>query len=70
MLAEGILLFYDARVRALLDMRVFVDTDSDIRLARRVERDVAMGRPLPTILAQYKDLVKPAYEEFCLPTKK
>merc|ERR1712012_17358 len=58
-------------VRDLFDMKLFVDTDADTRLARRVLRDIdERGRDLENVLFQYTNLVKPAFEEFCLPTKK
>lgn len=70
-LLEGILVFYCAGVRRLFDMKLFVDTDADTRLSRRVLRDTQQrGRDLETVLGQYTALVKPAFEEFCLPTKK
>lgn len=70
-LVEGILVFYDAELRDMFDMKLFVDADADIRLARRVERDTAQrGRKLDQVLSQYLLSVKPAFEEFCLPTKK
>ncbi|XP_016365023.1 uridine-cytidine kinase 1-like [Sinocyclocheilus rhinocerous] len=50
--------------------KLFVDTDSDVRLSRRVLRDMRRGRDLEQILTQYTTFVKPAFEEFCLPTKK
>ncbi|XP_057355132.1 uridine-cytidine kinase 1 isoform X4 [Manis pentadactyla] len=57
-------------VRDMFHLRLFVDTDSDVRLSRRVLRDVHRGRDLEQILTQYTTFVKPAFEEFCLPTKK
>ncbi|XP_059093633.1 uridine-cytidine kinase 2-like isoform X2 [Tigriopus californicus] len=70
-LLEGILVFYHKDVRELFDMKLFVDTDADTRLARRVLRDIEdRGRDLEHIILQYTTLVKPAFEEFCLPTKK
>lgn len=70
-LVEGILIFYDSELRDMFNLKLFVDADSDIRLARRVERDLCeRERPLNNILHQYLKLVKPAFEEFCLPTKK
>ncbi|TKR89495.1 hypothetical protein L596_013591 [Steinernema carpocapsae] len=70
-IVEGILVFYDERLRNMFHMKVFVDADSDIRLARRVERDTAeRGRNLLQVLGQYQNLVKPSFEEFVLPTKK
>jgi len=70
-LCEGILVFYSPEIRAMFDMKLFVDTDADTRLSRRVRRDTQeRGRDLDTVLEQYTNLVKPAFEEFCLPTKK
>ncbi|XP_062867739.1 uridine-cytidine kinase 1 [Trichomycterus rosablanca] len=69
-LFEGILVFYTQEVRDMFHMKLFVDTDSDVRLSRRVLRDMARGRDLEQILTQYTTFVKPAFEEFCLPTKK
>uniref|UniRef100_A0A0B6ZG05 uridine/cytidine kinase n=1 Tax=Arion vulgaris TaxID=1028688 RepID=A0A0B6ZG05_9EUPU len=70
-LFEGILVFYFPEIRDLFNMRLFVDTDPDTRLSRRVLRDTEeRGRDLEQILNQYMTLVKPAFEEFCLPTKK
>ncbi|XP_006834953.1 PREDICTED: uridine-cytidine kinase 1 isoform X2 [Chrysochloris asiatica] len=69
-LFEGILVFYSQDIRDMFHLRLFVDTDSDVRLSRRVLRDVHRGRELEQILTQYTTFVKPAFEEFCLPTKK
>ncbi|XP_027622450.1 uridine-cytidine kinase 1 isoform X1 [Tupaia chinensis] len=69
-LFEGILVFYSQEIRDMFHLRLFVDTDSDVRLSRRVLRDVHRGRDLEQILSQYTTFVKPAFEEFCLPTKK
>ncbi|KJH53590.1 phosphoribulokinase/uridine kinase family protein [Dictyocaulus viviparus] len=70
-IVEGILIFYDARLRNKFAMKLFVDADPDIRLARRVRRDVLeRKRPLSIVLNQYIKKVKPAFEEFCFPTKK
>jgi len=70
-LVEGILVFYYPRMRDLFHLKLFVDTDADTRLARRVMRDIRdRGRDLENVLHQYTSLVKPAFEEFCLPTKK
>uniref|UniRef100_A0A8C5KV06 uridine/cytidine kinase n=1 Tax=Jaculus jaculus TaxID=51337 RepID=A0A8C5KV06_JACJA len=70
-LFEGILAFYSQEVRDLFQMKLFVDTDADTRLSRRVLRDISeRGRDLEQILSQYIMFVKPAFEEFCLPTKK
>jgi uridine kinase len=70
-LFEGILVFYFKNILDMFSMKLFVDTDADTRLARRVERDMKeRGRQLDQILHQYITYVKPAFEEFCLPTKK
>ncbi|KAM7092580.1 uridine-cytidine kinase 1 isoform 5-T5 [Molossus nigricans] len=68
-LFEGILVFYSQEIRDMFHLRLFVDTDSDVRLSRRVLRDVNRGRDLEQILTQYTTFVKPAFEEFCLPTQ-
>ncbi|XP_065067837.1 uridine-cytidine kinase 2-like [Rhopilema esculentum] len=68
---EGILALYNKEIRTLLDMKIFVDTDSDTRLARRVLRDILEhGRDIDNVLSQYTRFVKPAFEDFTLPTKK
>ncbi|XP_077308759.1 uridine-cytidine kinase 2 isoform X2 [Lithobates pipiens] len=70
-LFEGILAFYVQEIRDMFRMKLFVDTDADTRLSRRVLRDLNdRGRDLEQILSQYITFVKPAFEEFCLPTKK
>ncbi|XP_055602786.1 uridine-cytidine kinase isoform X2 [Uranotaenia lowii] len=70
-LFEGILVFYFPAIRDLFHMKLFVDTDSDTRLARRVPRDInERGRDLENVLNTYMNFVKPAFEEFCSPTKK
>ncbi|CAB3361630.1 Hypothetical predicted protein [Cloeon dipterum] len=66
---EGILTFYNAKVLKMLDMKIFVDTDSDIRLARRLKRDISIrGRDLEGVLKQYQKYVKPAFEYYILPS--
>ena len=68
---DGILLFVDARVRDLCDVKVFVDADADVRLIRRIRRDMAKrGRPLPEILEQYLSTVQPMHLEFVEPSKR
>jgi uridine kinase len=68
---DGILLFSDARVRELCDVKVFVDADPDIRLIRRIRRDMAKrGRPLDEILDQYVTTVQPMHLQFVEPTKR
>jgi len=68
---EGILIFYFPEIRNLFQMKLFVDTDPDTRLARRVLRDMKQhGRNLEHVLTGYTNYVKPSFEDFCLPTKK
>nr|XP_043639650.1 uridine kinase-like protein 5 [Erigeron canadensis] len=68
---EGILVLHDERVRDLMNMKIFVDSDSDVRLGRRIKRDtVERGRNIQYVLDQYDKHVKPSFEEFILPTKK
>lgn len=68
---DGILLFVDNRVRDLCDVKVFVDADADIRLIRRIRRDMSKrGRPLPEILDQYLSTVQPMHLEFVEPSKR
>lgn len=68
---EGILALYDAQIRDLFDLKIFVDADADIRLARRIRRDIeSRGRDLDSVLHQYLASVKPSFDEFCLPTKR
>ena len=69
-IVDGILLYWDPRVRALCDIRIFVDVESDIRLIRRIRRDMRVrGRQLNDILDQYLATVRPMHEEFVEPTK-
>jgi len=68
---DGILLFADARVRDLCDVKVFVDADADVRLLRRIRRDIGQrGRPLEEILQQYQSTVRPMHLQFVEPTKR
>lgn len=70
-LFEGILAFSEPPVRELMDMKLFVDTDDDTRLIRRIRRDMAhRGRTLESILTQYERHVKPAFDNYILPTRK
>jgi len=69
-IVDGILLYWDPRVRALCDMKIFVDVEADIRLIRRIGRDMRVrGRQLKDILDQYMSTVRPMHEEFVEPTK-
>lgn len=68
---DGILLFTDERIRQRLDVKVFVDADADIRLVRRIKRDIASrGRPLEEILEQYANTVRPMHMQFVEPSKR
>lgn len=68
---DGILLFVDARVRDLCDVKVFVDADADIRLIRRIRRDVAKrGRTLEDVIDQYLTTVQPMHLQFVEPSKR
>ena len=70
-IVEGILIFENEALRDLMDIRIFVDTDADIRLCRRVKRDVnKRGRSLESVLQQYQETVKPMYEKYVEPSKK
>jgi uridine kinase len=68
---DGILLFVDAALRALCDVKVFVDADADIRLIRRLRRDVVKrGRTLDEVIAQYLETVQPMHLQFVEPSKR
>jgi uridine kinase len=70
-LVEGILLFVEPAVRGLLDFKIFVDTDSDVRLVRRLRRDIAeRGRTMEDVLRQYLETVRPMHLEFVEPSKR
>lgn len=70
-IVEGILIFENEELRNLMDIRIFVDTDADIRLCRRIKRDVnKRGRTLESVLKQYQDTVKPMHERYVEPSKK
>lgn len=70
-IVEGILIFDSKELRDLMDIKVFVDTDADVRLARRLLRDVQeRGRNMESVVSQYINTVKPMHEEFVEPSKK
>jgi uridine kinase len=70
-LLEGILLLAEPRIRQLLDFKIYVDTAADIRLIRRLRRDMSeRGRSLEDILRQYVTTVRPMHEEFVEPSKR
>ncbi|MGY3767134.1 uridine kinase [Vagococcus vulneris] len=68
---EGILILEDERLRELMDIKVYVDTEDDIRIIRRIKRDMEeRGRTLTSIIDQYLSVVKPMHQQFIEPTKK
>ena len=70
-IVEGILIFENQELRDLMDIKIFVDTDADVRLCRRIKRDVnKRGRTLESVLAQYQDTVKPMHERYVEPSKR
>ena len=65
------LIFENEQLRNLMDIRIFVDTDADVRLCRRIKRDVnKRGRTLESVLTQYQTTVKPMHEKYVEPSKK
>ena len=70
LLIDGILVLADARLRNLMDIRIFVDTDADIRILRRIRRDVnKRQRTLESVMEQYLATVKPMHEAYVEPSK-
>ena len=70
-IVEGILIFHDPRLRAMFDLKVFVDTDADIRFIRRLKRDVRdRGRTMESVVKQYLDTVRPMHLKFVEPGRK
>ncbi len=70
-IVEGILIYTDARLRELMDIKVFVDADADTRFIRRLRRDVAeRGRTMDSVIDQYVTTVKPMHLEFVEPSKR
>ena len=70
-IVEGILIFENKELCDLMDIKVFVDTDADVRIIRRLLRDVQeRGRDLDSVVNQYLGTVKPMHEEFVDPSKK
>ncbi|HCT96470.1 uridine kinase [Vagococcus sp.] len=68
---EGILILEDERLRDLMDIKVYVDTEDDIRIIRRIKRDMEeRGRTLDSVIHQYLSVVKPMHHQFIEPTKK
>lgn len=71
LIIDGILIFENQQLRDLMDIKVYVDTDADIRLSRRILRDVCdRGRSMESVINQYITTVKPMHEEFVEPSKK
>ena len=70
-IVEGILIFQDPRLREMLDIKIFVETDADVRILRRALRDVRdRGRTLESVITQYLTTVKPMHEAFVEPSKR
>jgi uridine kinase len=70
-LLEGILILDSPILRGLMDIKIFVDTDADVRIIRRIVRDMRdRGRSLESVISQYLNVVKPAHNEYCEPTKR
>ena len=70
-IVEGILIFENEALRNLMDIRIFVDTDADVRLCRRIKRDVnKRGRTLESVLNQYQQTVTPMHEQYVEPSKR
>ncbi len=70
-LVDGILIFYEPALRALFDVKIFVDTDPDIRFIRRLQRDIVeRGRTTESVIRQYLETVRPMHLEFVEPTKR
>ena len=70
-IVDGFMIFVDPDLRSLMDIKIFVDTDADIRLCRRIKRDVTKrGRSLESVITQYKQTVKPMHEMYVEPSKK
>ena len=70
-LVEGILIFADKALRKLMDVKIYVDTDADLRFIRRLERDIAeRGRTMESVVRQYLETVRPMHLEFVEPSKR
>ena len=71
LILEGILIFDEPAIRDLCDIKIYVDTEDDIRLARRIKRDVIQrGRTFESVLKQYEEVVKPMHHQFIEPSKR
>jgi uridine kinase len=70
-IVEGILVLHVPEIRDMLNMKIYVDTDDDVRLARRVGRDTSdRGRNIASVLEQYTKFVKPAFDQFVAPSRR
>ena len=70
-IVEGILIYTDPRLCSLIDIKIFVDADADVRILRRIQRDVQQrGRSLDSVISQYLTTVKPMHEQFVEPSKR
>lgn len=70
-LVEGILIFVDRALREIFDVKIFVDTDADVRFMRRLQRDIAeRGRTMESVIGQYQATVRPMHLEFVEPSKR
>ena len=70
-IVEGILVLEDKNLRDLLDIKIYVDTDADIRILRRMQRDInERGRSMESVINQYLNVVRPMHEQFTEPTKR
>ncbi len=70
-LVDGILIFAEAELRRLFDVKIYVDTDADVRLIRRLKRDIAeRGRSVESVVTQYESTVRPMHMEFVEPSKR
>lgn len=71
LVVEGILIFENAALRALMDIKIFVDTDADVRFIRRLERDIReRGRSVESVIRQYQSTVRPMHLDFVEPSKR
>ena len=70
-IVEGIMIFENEQLRNMMDIRIFVDTDADVRICRRIKRDVQKrGRTVESVIEQYQKTVKPMHEKYVEPSKK
>ncbi len=70
-IVEGIMIFADEDLRNLMDIRIFIDADADIRICRRIRRDVTKrGRSIDSVISQYQSTVKPMHEKYVEPSKR